>query len=343
MATTPRARRPAPDRTSIPADTFERVIRAVNVAYYEWDLATDEMRASPALIDLYGHDPESFGRQRHRQLMHRDDPSAYRAATLAAFKSGADRLYTTSRLQAADGTYRWVRNQATLERDEAGRVTRMVGAVADITEAKQRDAENRALIARQAATIEVLKTISASPDDIKPVFDLIARRARELCDAQAVTVHEYDGTLLHLRAMDGYSPEAAAGLRQAFPRPPGRESLPGRTVLAGQVCHVHDISADPEIFQPGRALGAKSGIGVPLLREGRVIGTISLARFELKAFDESEVALVESFAEQAVIAIASATTLGELRQRTAGLQEALEYQTATSDVLKIISRSTFDL
>ena len=331
------------DRAAIPPDTFERVIRAVKIAYYEWDLATDEMRASPALVDLFGHNPESFGRQRHWQLIHPDDLSAYRAETLAAFKSGADRLETIYRLKAADGTYRWVRNQAMLERDAAGRVTRMVGAVSDITEATQRAAENRALIARQAATIEVLKTISASPDDTKPVFDLIARRARELCDAQAVTVHEYDGTLLHLRAMEGHAPAAAAGLRQAFPRPAGRETMPGRTVLAGQVWHIHDLQADPEIFQPGRALGIRSGIGVPLLRDGRVIGTITLARFEIKNFNASEVALVESFAEQAVIAIASATALHELRQRTGDLQESLEYQTATSDVLKTISRSTFDL
>ena len=203
--------------------------------------------------------------------------------------------------------------------------------------------EHDAALAREAALAEVLKTISASPDDTQPVFDLIACRARELCAAQAVTVHEYDGTLLHLRAMDGYSPEALAGLRQAFPRPAGRETMPGRVVLAGQVCHIHDVQADPEIFQSGRALGIRSGFGVPLLRDGRVIGTILLARFEVKAFDASEVALVESFAEQAVIAIASATTLGELRQRTADLQESLEYQTATSDVLKVISRSTFDL
>ena len=221
---------------------------------------------------------------------------------------------------------------------------RLLGGLQERTaELAARDADNRALIARQEATIEVMKTISASPDDTQPVFELIARKTRELCDARAVVVHEYDGTLMHIRAIEGHDPAAAARLRAAFPRPAGPESIPGRAVVARTIVHTPDLQAEPGIFQTGRDLGIRTGFSVPLLREGRVIGMITLSRFEVRAFDAAEVALVESFAEQAAIAISSAANLRALRQRTGDLQESLEYQTATSDVLKVISRSTFDL
>ncbi|HME24585.1 MAG TPA: GAF domain-containing protein [Acetobacteraceae bacterium] len=212
-----------------------------------------------------------------------------------------------------------------------------------------RDAANRAMIASQAASAEVLKAISASPDDPQPVFELIARRARELCDARAVNVFEYDGALVHSRAMAGFDQAAAERFRRAFPRPPGQESIVGRVVLAEQVVHVRDMNADPGIFQQGRDLGAGSYVGVPLVRDGRTIGAIVLARSETGGFDVAEVALVQSFAEQAVIAIASATTLRELRTRTAELAqrnseygERIEQQSATIDVLKAMSASPGD-
>ena len=121
-----------------------------------------------------------------------------------------------------------------------------------------RDADNRALIARQLASIEVLKAISASGDDPQPVLNLIVRRAHELCNAHAAVIVEYDGTLLHQKAWDGRNPAAFARVLAAFPRPPGRETIPGRVVLSGQVVHVADVQADPEIFDPGRGTGARA-------------------------------------------------------------------------------------
>jgi two-component system NtrC family sensor kinase len=206
-----------------------------------------------------------------------------------------------------------------------------------------REAENRALIASQAASSEVLKAISASPDDTQPVFDLIARHARELCDAEAVGVVEYDGTLMHMRAMERDNQEAADRLRQAFPRPPGPELIAGRTVLAKEVVHLRDAST----FSLN--LGGQSACGVPLLHQGRVIGAIVLSRSKAGGFDDSQIALVQSFAEQAVIAIASTTTLHALRARTAELAqrnseygERIEQQSATIDVLKAMSASPGD-
>jgi adenylate cyclase len=181
------------------------------------------------------------------------------------------------------------------------------------------------------SSIEVLKAISASGDDPQPVLDLIVRHARELCNAHAANIVEYDGTLLHQRAWDGGNPAAVAQLLAAFPRLPGRETIPGRVVLSGQVVHVADVQADPEIFEPARGTGARAFFTVPLLRDERVIGALGLTRFEPGEFDEFAVTLLQSFAEQAVIAMENARLLGELRRRTeevAELNRGLEARVA---------------
>ena len=213
-------------------------------------------------------------------------------------------------------------------------------------------AATQALIAgeaRQTASVEVLKTISASPDDPRPVFALIAQRARALCDAVAVAVSEYDGTLMHMRVLEGYDPRAADSLRASFPRPPGPETISGRVVLSGRIGHVRDVAGDPELFRQARDLGEGSLLGVPLLREGRVMGVISVARHETGGFDDAQVALLQSFAEQAAIAIASARTLARTARadRRAGRRnseygERIEQQSATIDVLKVMSASPGD-
>jgi len=224
---------------------------------------------------------------------------------------------------------------------------------ADIQAARQalaeRDAEIRTLTARQDASIEVLHAIAASPDDPQPVFELIVRRARELCNAQAASLDEYDGTLMHQRAIDGFEPEAAARRCALFPRPPGPETIPGRVVQSTQTVHISDARSAQGIFLPGHGLGARSILSVPLLRDGRVIGVLGLGRYDPGNFDQSAIELVQSFAAQAVIAISGAATLRELRGRTAELarrnseyREQAEYQAATIDVLQVMSASASD-
>jgi two-component system, NtrC family, sensor kinase len=350
MDSTPKSQAQRPVRhEESPDNTFELVSRALNVAYYEWFPERDELRFSPTWFDMFAYPPGPWTPQRAVELIHAEDRSGYRAARIAYFKGAANRAEFTHRARNAGGEWRWLRDQTIVERDANGRVTRLVGALTDITEARERDAANRALIASQAASIEVLKAISASPDDTQPVFDLIARRARELCDAVAATVIEYDGTLMHMRALDGFDPAVVEPLRMAYPRPPGREMMSGRVVLSGQSGHIRDVNADLDFVQISRDLAMGSLLGVPLLREGRVVGAILLARYQTGGFDDAQVALVESFAEQAVIAIASTTTLHELRARTAELAtrnseygERIEHQSAAIDVLKAMSASPGD-
>jgi GAF domain-containing protein len=242
--------------------------------------------------------------------------------------------------EAAVGLLQSFAEQAVIALNSAAALKALRERTADLT---ARDAENTALIARQAASIEVLKAISASPDDAQPVLDLIVRRAKALANAQTSTLTEFDGTLMHLRTWDGHRPEAMAVALATYPRPPGPETLVGRVVLSGQILHVADVQGDPAVHQPGRALGYRAFLGVPLMREGRVVGVLGLGRIDPGEFDHSAIELVQSFAEQAVIALSSAAALKALRERTSDLQESLEYQTATADVLKVISRSTFDL
>jgi two-component system, NtrC family, sensor kinase len=210
-----------------------------------------------------------------------------------------------------------------------------------------RNSEFGERIEHQSATIDVLKVMSSSPGDPQPVFDLIARRARDLCNTTTATVFEFDGELVHLRSRVGVEaygkPEASEAYQRLFPMAPTRGSLTCRAILDRQTIHVRDLASEPGISASVRNVGAKSQISLPLLRDGAAIGAVSLSSAEIGGFTDSQVALLQTFAEQAVIAITSAETYRELQQRTGDLQESLEYQTATSDVLKVISRSTFDL
>jgi GAF domain-containing protein len=198
-------------------------------------------------------------------------------------------------------------------------------------------------IEHQSATIDVLKAMASTPGDPQPVFDIILRQAMRLCDCMFGALFGYDGRVMDIRATQGFAPEALAVYARAFPMAPTRESLNGRVVLDRQVLRIANFQAEQRVFQIGKDLGHKSYLGVPLLRAGAVIGVIALGHAHVDGFTDAHIDLIKTFAEQAVIAIGGAETYRALQTRTADLQESLEYQTATSDVLKVISRSTFDL
>jgi len=233
---------------------------------------------------------------------------------------------------------------ADLQRDNA-ELRRQLDACRAELAARNSDFGER--IEQQSATTDVLKAMSASPGDPQPVFDLIVRRARDLCNATTAGLFEFDGEFVHQRSQVGHeaygTPEEWEAYKRLFPMVPTRGSITCRAILDRQIIHVRDMASEPGVSAAVRNLGHKSQISVPLLRDGAAIGAISQDGKELGGFTDSQVALLQTFAEQAVIAITSAETYRELQQRTGDLQESLEYQTATSDVLKVISRSTFDL
>ena len=222
---------------------------------------------------------------------------------------------------------------------------RLLGELQQRTdELAARNSEYGERIEHQSATIDVLKAMSASPGDPQPVFDLIVRRARELCNAPNAGLFEFDGELVHRRSSVGQeayaTPDAREAYARLFPMVPTRSSIACRAILDRQTIHVRDMTTAPGVSAAVRNLGHKSQLSLPLLRDGAAIGAVSLSGGEIGGFTDSQVALLETFAEQAVIAITSAETYRELQARTRDLEESLEYQTATSDVLKVISRST---
>jgi GAF domain-containing protein len=204
----------------------------------------------------------------------------------------------------------------------------------------QRTRERDEAREQQAATCGILAAVARSSTDVQLVLDTICESAARLCEAYDSTIWRPDGDRLVPLAHHG-------PIAQVESLPLVRGTFAGRTVLDRQTVHIADVYSEvdefPESSKLMRSLGFRSILSVPLLREGLVIGTIALRRTEAQLFTERQVALLQIFANQAVIAIENARLLNELRQRTNDLGEALEQQTAASDVLRVISSSSGEL
>src|SRR5215467_2168384 len=197
----------------------------------------------------------------------------------------------------------------------------------------------------QSATSEVLSVISHSPTDLQPVFDAIARSALHLCGGTFSSVLRFDGRLIHFVAAHGMTPEGFEALRNTYPLPPGRAGAATRAIESGALAEIPDVDADSN-FAHRHIAGAqnfKSVASVPMLKDGRPIGTITVGQAKTGRLPPRQIALLRTFADQAVIAIEN-TRLFEAEQASKReLTEALEQQTATADVLKVISRSALDV
>ena len=206
---------------------------------------------------------------------------------------------------------------------------------------------------QQTATAQILRAISTSPTDAQPVFETIVRNAVSLSGSLFANVFRFDGELLHFVASHNVGPStrdqivekrALELLQSKYPMRPDASQVSGRVILTKSIVRLDDVRTDPDYDHrfPAR-LGWRRMLGLPLLREGNPIGVIVVGWAEAGPVPRAQEEFLKTFADQALIAIENARLFDEVQERTRELSEALELQTTTADVLKVISRSVFDL
>lgn len=236
---------------------------------------------------------------------------------------GAERLDSKPRPRKRSASHAKLRRS-----DAIAPAEELCVARAEVVEARQ----------QLAATAEILKIISRSPADVKPVFDAIAVNAKRLCDSDHGVLFTFDGAMIHIGSLKSMTPEEAEALQRVFPMPPSRGSASARAVLTRSVVNIADVLEDPdyELADYSKAGGWRSIASVPMLRNGNPIGTITVSRHRPEPFSNTQISLLETFADQAVIAIENLRLFNETK-------EGLVQQTAISEILRVISNSPTDV
>ncbi len=317
---------------------------AATEGIYEWNLETATLFLTQRAKAFFSFPSEELTPAAWNARVHAEDYPGYRAAIVDHFKGRSPHLEHEYRIADRQGAYKWVLDRGIGVRNAAGRVTKMIGALSDVTQRKRAELELRRArdeatdaLERQTAVSEILRIIASSPADVLPMLDAVAERAVKLCESAEAAIFLPEAGRLRF----------AAGCQTGQTFQPGetiaitRGSVVARAFLDRDTVHVEDLAAAaPEEFEQAlayqRRFGHRSILAVPLLREGRSIGVIALWRFEVRAFALEHIALVRTFADQAAIAIENVRLFNETK-------EALHRQTVTAEILKVIASSPSDV
>ena len=331
--------------------------QAATEGIYEWNLETGSLYLSDRSKAFFAVAGDALTPAVWNSRVHGEDFQGYRDKIVRYFKGRSKHFEHEYRIRNASGGYSWVVDRAVAVRNDAGRAIRLVGALSDVTQRKLHEIElQRARdeategLERQTATAEILKVISSSPTDVQPVLDAIVASAARLFDPCNAIIIMREGDLLHRKASAGprVSQEDPDELARIYPLPfdPDR-SISARAIAERRTIESPD-TAGPEVSAYAkklrRAARFRSATHVPLLREGEGIGTIVLTHPESGfRLTERQLALVQTFADQAVIAIENVRLFHELQERNQALSVSLDRQTATAEILRVISRSQTDV
>ena len=286
------------------------VTDAVAEGIYEWNIETNALWQSQRLAKIFGLEGRELKAADWNELVHFEDFERYRSALRDCFKGIAGRLDCEYRVKHADGSYRWLEDRAVPVRNVAGLAVRLVGAVTDVTGRKESDYALREALEQQTATAEVLQVINSSPGNLTPVFEAMLEKAMRLCEANFGGLTSYDGEHFHTLALRGLGPEVADAFRDPWKAGPG--SYHENLVMGEGLVHA-DFAANDAArrAQPqSRALaeigGARSGLLIALRKDDALLGSLWFYRREVRPFSDKQIALLQNFADQAVVAMENA-------------------------------------
>ncbi|MCC6947400.1 MAG: GAF domain-containing protein [Bradyrhizobiaceae bacterium] len=346
-----RRKGPSPLSHSIPntEERYRLVVEALAEGIYEWSIDTNRLELSRGLREMLGFKKGELSSTSWMERMHPDDRKRYCDAAVDCFKQLTPHFACEYRIRNSAGEWRWLSDHAGSVRNKTGRVLRLIGVVTDITKLRHQEVQLREALQQQSATAHIFNAISRSSFDLQTVLNSLVESATRLCDADHAYLFQRQGDRLIWVASFGDTPEVQEQIKEYFkPRQvfADRGSVTGRVFLEGNAVHIPDVLADPEYTWAGaQNIGRyRAALGVPLLRDGRVVGVIFVGKTVPHPFSDSQIELVRTFADQAVIAIESVRLLNALRERTDELSEkSRQLEIANTDKARFLAAASHDL